>query len=77
MIRVRDIVLVHFALNPDDELTREDVAAKTGRAADSTVWEALSTMVADGLLRTRSMGRVFMYRPGPALLRMCGHPCED
>lgn len=77
MIRVRDVVLVHFALNLDDELTRGDVAAKTGVHAN-TVWEALTTMVTDGLLRTRSAGRkgVLLYRPGPALVRMCGRLTE-
>ena len=76
MISVRDVVLLHFALNPDDELARADVVAKTGVRAE-TVWMALGVMRRDGLLQTRREGRVLMYRPGPALRRMCGLPTEE
>ena len=73
MIRVRDVVIVHFALNPDDTLTRADIVAKCS-CHSTTTWEALRTMVADGLLVTQRVDGALSYQPGPALLRMCGLP---
>lgn len=75
MITLRDVVIVHFALNPDDTLTVADICAKTDRN-EKSVYDAASTMVRDGMLVTRRIENTTFFYIGPALKRMAGLPTE-
>lgn len=70
MITIRDRVIAFFLGAPDEELTAADIATRWS-VSPGGVYDALSTMLDDGLLKGRQSsgrGRPWLYRPTRRLL---------
>jgi DNA-binding FadR family transcriptional regulator len=55
VIRLRDRLIAWFAVNPEEELTREDIQLRWGASRQSAL-ETLQTLRADGLIETSRHG---------------------
>lgn len=64
--KFRDELLVFFAMNPDEQMSAEDLCVKFGRRRNH-VNEALLTAARDGLVQREREGRCYVYSIGPWL----------
>lgn len=69
------VVSVFFAANPEEFLTVDDICVKTDSTANA-VTKAILDARANGLVSIDTQidgtGRLNLYGPGPALLKMIG-----
>ena len=73
MISKRERLVIFFATNQDEELSRSDVSDKLGCNANTTVWAVLVLMCKDGMLVARRSGNTLFYSAGPTLRKMTGN----
>lgn len=60
---------IFFAVNPDEEMTTNDICQKWNKRPEGNTYSVLRTLVADGYLigETKSGQRLATYRAGPAI----------